>query len=165
MNYLSIDPGETTAYIKATHTTGPKGRLTIGSHGTWASLREFIHLEGEGLFSGIDAVILEDYRVYASKVYQHIGSQVHTIRVIGWVQHAIGYYCMNPYLEAEDPPLIKIHYQMAQQAKGAWPNRRLFRHLPPARNLNRHERDALRHLLVYLETHNLMRFFKPEEVI
>jgi hypothetical protein len=87
-----------------------------------------------------DIIVCEDYKVYAHKAAEHVGSKVPTIQVIGAIR-----------LTAEQLG-IPIHFQMAYQAKGFCKDDKLT-----AWGLylvrQRHANDAIRHGCYYLLFH------------
>ncbi len=152
MRILSIDPGETSAFVigHIRPTMAGLDSLCVTSWGAWSGMEELAHLVEANLFKGLDAIVIEDYRVYSSKAQQHIGSQVYTAKEIGrieWLAFKSGTF---------------MNYQMAAQAKGRWPNSRIKQYpvlkrflahpgLKGQRGARKHILDAYRHLLTYLE--------------
>lgn len=153
MRILSIDPGETSAFVIGLLEPNKAGIpfFLVSSWGTWSGMEELAHLEDSALFEGLDAVVIEDYRVYPHKAQSHIGSQVYTAKVIGrieWLAFKVGTF---------------MYYQMASQAKGRWPNSRMKMYpavkrflvhlgLKKHKEKKKHILDAYRHLLTHLET-------------
>lgn len=143
---IAIDPGQTTGIClfegsQLVHST----QLATGLMPT-AVIPVRDYLQGFDLLNtdkpprpavdGIDAVVIEDYRIYSWKTDEHAWQSVHTLRLLGaieWVCHELGL------------PLIK---QSAQQAKGfcddlkleAWGVYKVGQ---------RHARDAIRHACYY----------------
>lgn len=159
MRILSIDPGETSAFVVGgvEHSKAGWPMLHTETWGTWSGLEELAGIVDSQLFVGPDVLVLEDYRIYASKAQYHVGSQVYTIREIGRIEW---------FAFQEDIPVI---YQMAAQAKGRWPNSRMKMYPAVARFLEhpalkrykekrKHIIDAYRHLLTYLEVSEKVDF-------
>jgi len=159
MRILSIDPGETSAFVigEVRPALGSVHSLCVTSWGAWSGLEELALLVENSLFKGLDAIVIEDYRVYSSKAQQHIGSQVYTIREIGRIE----------WLAFKDA--TNIVYQMASQAKGRWPTSRMRMYpavkgflvhpgLKRYKDKRKHIIDAYRHLLTYLETAEAIEF-------
>ena len=125
---LSLDPG-----------------LTTG----WALFQDY-HLAKCGQFHGLDfvhyqeiieqyapaQVVCENYRVYAHRAAQHVGSDVPVAQIIG----AVKFLCMR-----WGTPL---HLQMAYQAKGFVTDPRL-RELGLFQEGQPHATDAIRHAVYW----------------
>lgn len=128
---LSLDPGETTGW--ACFTNGryaSSGQLDTVTN----PMREL-----RTLFNNIqpDAVVMEDYVVYAHKVQQHTNNKLITPRVIGMLEGIC---------EEASLPLTK---QLAAQAKGFVTDQKL-RQWQLWQVGERHARDAIRHAVYYL---------------
>lgn len=182
---LSIDPGETSGYVHAglksvilelltyyyhqsvlTELVRPVapgncpihiGGYIITAIGEWSGVPD-LHTTLSALLPLTTQIVIEDYRIYPHKSKTHIASRVYTAKEIGRVE-LMAYYYNLPIL-----------YQLAGQAKQQWPNNRLGRHLEPGalRRFPSHTKDALRHLLTYIENHtSIGPLFatKPEDII
>lgn len=169
---VSIDPGETSAFVvgeilefpaSSPHakqfnqddTDTPYGKWHMAAWGQWRGVPELVEVVSQ-LFQTRTHVVVEDYRVYPHKTRQHIGSPVYTAREIGRIEWlAYVQHCT-------------ISFQTASQAKQQWGNQRLRKHYP---NLYKrtggkaHIRDALRHLLTFMEDNQLHVFFRPSDAI
>ena len=124
---LAIDPGETTGY-----SIFKDGELF--KHGViiWKipslGYEIFVnHLKED--FP--NAVVCEDYRLYANRVNAQLGSQIPTIKIIG----AIEMLCSTNRI-----PLFKM---MASQAKGFATDDKL-KEWGYYKKINRHSRDSIR---------------------
>jgi len=155
MRILSIDPGETSAFVLG-HIE-PNKPLHISSWGTWAGLEELARIVESSIFEGLDVIVIEDYRVYPHKAWVHVGSQVYTAKEIGRIE----------WFAFKDA--TNIVYQMASQAKGRWPDSRMRMYpvvkrflvhpgLKRYKGKRKHIIDAYRHLLTYLETVEEVQF-------
>lgn len=153
MRILSIDPGETSAFVIGYMEPNKAGIQSFHTNvwGAWSGLEELALLVENKLFERVDVLVIEDYRVYSRSANMHIGSQVRTVREIGRIEWFA--------FKAATP----MHYQMASQAKGRWPNSRMKMYpvvklfldqpeLKKYKKIRRHILDAYRHLLTYLET-------------
>jgi len=153
MRILSIDPGETSAFVIGNIRPAMAGRdsLCITDWGIWTGMEELAALVENNLFERLDAIVIEDYRVYPHKAQQHVGSQVYTAKVIGRIE----WFAFKS--------ATFMYYQMAAQAKGRWPNSRIKQYPVLKRFLShpglkgqggarKHILDAYRHLLTHLET-------------
>jgi len=129
---LSFDPGETTGWAYFVD-----GELRMrGQHATsyeWLS----------SVFQTLKptAVVCENYKVYASRAKQHVGSEVLTVRYIG----AIELICQTMG--------VPLTMQMAFQAKGFCTDKKLklwgmYQVALP------HANDAIRHAVYYLLFHS-----------
>lgn len=159
MRILSIDPGETSAFVigQIRPALGSVHSLCVTSWGAWSGLEELALLAENKLFKGLDAIVIENYRIYPHKAQQHIGSQVYTAKVIGRIE----WFAFKS--------ATFIHYQMASQAKGRWPNSRMKQYpvvkrflahpgLKGQKEARKHILDAYRHLLTHLEVTEKLDF-------
>ena len=89
-------------------------------------------------------MVVEDYRLYASKAKSQINSSLETPRLIG----VLLYYC---FLNN-----IPIHLQAAATVKSRWSNGLLNKKGYKVLTLNEHTRDALRHAVHY-------KYFRKEK--
>jgi len=146
MQILAIDPGETSAFLTAVVATSQVPGMAVVNHGAWQGIGQLKVVADHSLFYA-DQLVVEDYRVYSHKAKQHIGSQVYTAREIGRIEW-LAYHAGTP-----------ITYQMASQAKQAWPNSRMKMY-PMVREFvtklkghpqRKHILDAYRHLLTFIE--------------
>jgi hypothetical protein len=169
-----VDPGETSAYVVASidlfpvdsphakqmgpqtyNEDKPYGQWRMQAWGEWRGMPELARINST-LFKLGTHVVVEDYRVYPHKVRQHIGSQVYTAREIGrveWIAYVSG---------------CTTSLQMASQAKQQWNNQRIRQHFPELYKRTggkAHIRDALRHLLTFMEDNQLHVFFRPQDAI
>jgi hypothetical protein len=126
---LAVDPGE-----------------TVG----WATFEE-LDLQNAGQFpignledldtfvtdTRPDVMVIENYRVYASRAAQHVGSEVNTAQYIGILKFLGGMY------------QIPVTLQMAHQAKG-WVSDKRLHDLGLFQTGKRHANDAIRHGVYWL---------------
>ena len=140
-----IDPGDTTGYLIARAKLNSDHKsLVVVQYGEWTDLNLYLHPGLQAALCSCQRLVVEDYRIYPHKAQAHIGSRPYAIEVIGHIR----------LLAHQAKPAIPIHFQMASQAKGQWPEKRLRNHYhrDVLRQLgSRHCKDALRHLLTYLE--------------
>jgi hypothetical protein len=101
------------------------------------TVRNYILDRGHRDFGKIDAVVMEDYKVYSWKTKDHAFAGLHTPRLIG----ALELVCFDLGI-----PLYK---QMAVQAKGFCTDDKLQAWGLWQEGM-RHARDAIRHALYYL---------------
>lgn len=139
VHILAIDPGETSGFIRAS--IGSKTEWSITHWGVWHGMDELYELVERHLFDELIHVVIEDYRIYPNRVFAHIGSQVYTAKEIGRVE----WIC---FMKG-----VNMTYYAASKAKQAWPDSRIAKHVKMHNYANqfRHTKDALRHLLTYLE--------------
>lgn len=160
INILAIDPGDTTGFVLGK--VLPDETIQLVQYGTWGFIDDFIPTYLR-LFQGppgptVHNIVIEDYRVYAHKAQAHIGARPYAIEVIGHVR-------LLAYLAPIEYPIC---FQSASQAKGQWPDRRLYKHYSKAalKHLGVHPRDALRHLLTFIENQVLKHpLFSKQEAI
>ena len=64
MRILSIDPGETSAFVigQIRPALGSVHSLCVTSWGAWSGLEELALLAENKLFKGLDAIVIENYR-------------------------------------------------------------------------------------------------------
>lgn len=160
MNILSIDPGETSAFVDATldSPSHPHPHLRVLQWGTWSGMEELAYLYEAKLFYHPDAIVIEDYRIYPTKAKEHIGSQVYTAKEIGRIE----------WLAFQND--TEVVYQLASQAKGRWPTSRMkmypmvARFLPKVKGYavphRKHLLDAYRHLLTFVEIRMGLQFLE-----
>jgi hypothetical protein len=125
---LALDPGETTGWAVFTN-------AVLSDHGQHNTSNPDLSLkEMTKLFDDHkpDEVIMEDYRVYAQRREQHVGSSLHTPRLIGLIETLCGQRGI-PY-----------HKQLASLAKGFVTDKKL-RDWGLYDSAKRHSRDAIRH--------------------
>jgi hypothetical protein len=125
---LSYDPGITTGWCLFRE-------LDLLDAGQFAGL-DFVHYqEMESRYKPAQ-VVCENYRVYAHRAAQHVGSDVPVAQILG----VIKYVCL-----VTGTPL---HLQMAFQAKGFVTDQRL-RMLGLFREGQPHATDAIRHTVYW----------------
>lgn len=81
-------------------------------------------------------IVIEDYRLYGSKVHSQINSNLETSQLIGLLK----YWC---YMHG-----IKYKMQMASEVKTRWSDT-VLAHYDVAIPKSRHAKDALRHAMHY----------------
>jgi hypothetical protein len=151
MNIASFDPGETTAYVRASVDKTDTGALVIIERmGQWKGMAEMVEVVFDTI-DGIDHMVIEDYIVFPSRAKSHAGDKVLTAREIGRLEW-LAYYHAG----------VQDTLQASSMAKQRWPDSRLLQYAPFMRSHTPHERDALRHLLTYVER-NLIK--PPDERI
>jgi hypothetical protein len=124
-----VDPGETCGWA-----TFDELELIAAGQFPVRNLEEF------DLFvtrSRPDVMVIENYRVYASRAAQHVGSEVNTAQYIGILKFLASMYQVPVYL------------QMAHQAKG-WVSDKRLHDLGLFQTGNRHANDAIRHGVYWL---------------
>jgi len=84
-----------------------------------------------------DVMVIENYRVYASRAAQHVGSEVNTAQYIGILKFLGQMY------------QIPVALQMAHQAKG-WVSDARLNQLGLFQTGKRHSNDAIRHGVYWL---------------
>lgn len=145
MKILAIDPGETIGFVLlddgqlAEHWEWG-GRLPAKDDPDFWPIFVTVFVS---VLSGSEpqAVVIEDYRIYADKANMHIGNRLFTAELIG----AISALC------AAVAPPVSIH-RLPASKKGRWPNARLDAKFPQHRAVvGDHERDALKLALAYKE--------------
>lgn len=125
---LALDPGETTGWaLFEGHTFVDAGQYPVHALKDFALF--FIH-------KAPTVIVMENYRIYAHRAAQHVGSDVPTVQYIGAVKLAA---------EMADIP---VHLQMAYQAKGFVTDARL-QQLGLYQEGRRHANDAVRHAVYY----------------
>lgn len=133
---LAIDPGSTTGYA-----VFEKLKFIA-----WGQLPTGTVSEGGLLIGEVmdlhkpTQIVFEDYRVYGHRSNQHIGSSLHTSRLIGVIEFLCAARSLVPAK------------QMATQAKGFVNDDKLkaWRFYVPGQ---RHARDAIRHACYYILFH------------
>lgn len=136
---IAMDPGETigAVYLEVSETSRV---CLVGHHQRKHTFSEAIHwlYDTLALFSP-KAVVIEDYRIYASHAGHHVGARLYTPELIG----AFAALC-----ELNSVPLVRL----PANKKGRWPLARLKNKFPQyARVPTPHALDALRLGLAYLE--------------
>lgn len=128
LNWLSIDPGETTGWAKwQEHTPIQAGQF----HTSLNYLERLIH------DSAVSRIVIEDYIIYAHAANQHINSRVPTLRFIGAIE-LLAFQSQIP-----------ITYQLAAQAKQFCDDSKLMRWQLVQRG-QPHATDAIRHGCYYV---------------
>ena len=141
MKILAFDPGETTGIALATIL--PHNRcvsVRIDYIGVYSKIEQFHKLVISKIFEDINQVVIEDYIVYPNKAQAHAGSRVYTAREIGQIVYVAYTYGITEPI-----------FQTASMAKQRWPDSRLKKYIEAFKSYNRHERDAIRHLLTWTE--------------
>jgi len=150
MKILAIDPGETCGFAVLKLADGPEliasGQFAVHRSGGrptadigWLALR-YALMDLIRPYKP-DAVVIEDYRIYAGKANLHIGQHLFTAELIG----AICYLCATMI------PQIPV-FRLSASKKGRWPEARLDAKFPQHRHVERpHAHDALVLGLTYLE--------------
>lgn len=126
---LAVDPGETVGWAVFDN-------LALAEAGQFS----VINLEAFDAFLTAkrpDHMVIENYRVYASKAARHVGSEVNTAQYIGILKFLADMYQV-PYT-----------LQMAHQAKG-WVSDARLHQLGLFQVGRRHANDAIRHGVYYL---------------
>lgn len=163
---LAIDPGETSAFIvgivgqvaRPGHSLlSPEGQghLDLIQWGQWHGMDELLTVQGS-LFRPDVHIVCEQYRVYAHKAQQHVGSPVYTAREIGRIEW-LAFMNGRP-----------VTFQHASEAKQRWPDKRLRDHFPEHYKdwrQSAHIKDACRHLLTFVEKNEWVLFFRKENAL
>jgi len=141
MRLLSIDPGETSGLAVFEVIDGRPVLI-----GTWEATRDPIDVFVRAFFGILQTVkptivVLEDYRIYASKAALHIGQHLKTAELIGSIEALCA--MVVPPLKTARLPASK---------KGRWPDARLKEKFPEILELRSpHIRDAAVLGLAYIE--------------
>jgi hypothetical protein len=143
MRILALDPGETTgwAYTNTRWVGEGEAKLYHGDFRGWEDLEAFIRgsafpLSPPATEHPTDVVIIEKFVLYPWAGAQQTWSDFPTIEVIG----------VAKFLAAKVD--ARVVMQPASDAKSKWIKR------APVKG-NRHEKDAQRHLLVFLKREGL----------
>lgn len=160
---LAVDPGDTTGWVRVAVPLGRKPvEVLLERWGTFTGLRE--ELDSEYLmYHDADYIVCEDYMIYPDPqvMLANVGSKLHAVRVMGRVERCAQLHSDCP--EEFVPDLVT--YQTASKAKQWWPDTRLKLHFPTHKlyptgkprpghvSLCRHECDALRHAMTFVEDH------------
>jgi hypothetical protein len=135
---LALDPGRTTGWAFFHNGTYYRSGTVVGNAKQVKKLLDD---------SRPEVVVIESYRIYASKAQQHVHSDVPTLQLIG----ALKYIC-----ETHVPP-IPVVFQTAAQGKGFSSDDKLKEWgFWPSGPGAVHARDAIRHA-----THFLLFGTKP----
>lgn len=86
-------------------------------------------------------LVIEDYRLYASKADSQINSRMETCRLLGLIQ----WYCFF-----KNYPMV---FQQAAEVKHRWEDHVVKKHIELPK-INRHELDSIRHALHYFTFKN-----------
>jgi hypothetical protein len=126
---LAVDPGETVGWalfqdLELTNV----GQFPIGP------LEDLDYFVTE---QRPDVMVVENYRIYASRAAQHVGSEVNTAQYVGILKFIGSIY------------QIPVTLQMAHQAKG-WVSDKRLRDLGLFQTGKRHANDAIRHGVYWL---------------
>lgn len=138
---LALDPGETTGWCLFKGTT-------ILEHGQIRT--KDVVTGGQAVYDllakyGPAHLVMENYRIYAHKLKEHAGSEVHTVQFIGAIKVIANLHKLKPSL------------QMAVQAKQFCTDEKL-KAWDVWYKGEKHARDAIRHAMFY------MLFTHPKEV-
>lgn len=158
---LAIDPGETSGYIQAVVESPepPLFEFTITRIGTWSGCGQLLELS-RSLFADAGVVVCEDYRIYPNRLKSHSGARPYTLLELGRIELLAFRYDIVVPSPVQKYPAKPLIYQAASMAKQRWPNNRIRKWIARAQEpvdtvmfneLCSHERDALRHLLTFLE--------------
>jgi hypothetical protein len=149
MRILAVDPGETTGFVRAEIVSGAvyqdvgdlirDSKVHFNKAGTLSGKRELA--ANVGLFSNLDVCVVEKYVIYPNRAMQHIGDDLYTARMIGQIE----------WLAYVGSSIDDVVFQAASQAKQRWPDSRLYKYLPGLKGKTEHIKDAVRHLLTYVE--------------
>lgn len=161
MRIIAFDPGETTGFaiadISGMFTLAPKiVSIRLGIVGEFVGLSDlWKHIRPEWLIlDSVHQVVIEDYIIYPNRAMSHTGSKVLTARTIGHIEFAT-------YFLGGESLHNNIAYQTASMAKSRWPDARLTKYLGSHKHISNHKRDAIRHLLTWVER----KYQLPLEVI
>lgn len=151
MRILAVDPGETTGFVRA-EVVGDtcmdvgdlikENSIRFNKAGTLSGKRELV--ANIGLFSNLNVCVVEKYVIYPNRAMQHIGDDLYTARMIGQIE----------WLAYVGSSIDEVVFQAASQAKQRWPDGRLYKYLPGLKGKTEHIKDAVRHLLTYVEVTN-----------
>ena len=138
---VALDPGGTTGYAIFNHLTLQEaGQLDTGSQEE--ALKLFEPLLGVGdrdrnRNRNIDAVVMEDHRVYQNRIEQHAGSSLSTPRLIGMIETL----CLQHSIPWHKQPASMPKQFVTDEKLKAW-----GLYLPG----KRHARDAIRHACYFI---------------
>jgi len=144
MRILAIDPGEKTGFAVVELSTPAVDTPKVLD--TWEWLASPLDDFAKGFLRILrevkpDVVVLEDYRIFASKAKAHIGQPLVTAEILGGLE-ALSTITI--------PPVMTVRIPASK--KGRWPQARLKSKFPEALNIHSpHLRDAVVLALVYLE--------------
>ena len=130
---LSVDPGETTGYaIFKNGQLFKTGQIAVKEQGLVSIYKEFQTMY-------FDHIVIEDYRIYPSKLKDHSLNEVFTVKVIGAIELM--------FQIRQDPP--KFIFQMATVPKSFVTNEKMAAWDMWAKS-KPHAREAVRHGIYYL---------------
>lgn len=144
MLVLAIDPGETIGFVSICYRDDGFRPAVLVQEEARLSFAQAVITIRDGLTRPYltrlrhDVVVVEDYRVYASKASMHIGNCLYTAQLIG----AIRALCILEDIRVVVLPASK---------KGRWPNARLRAKFPGHGVEGVHALDALKLGLAYIE--------------
>jgi hypothetical protein len=149
MNILAVDPGGTSGYVRAEvdfeaddiRDLVSGGMLRVRRFGSWQGMLELEDLVVGGLFSELDVCVVERYVIYPNRASAHIGDDLYTARVIGRCE----------WLAYMHSGIDEVVFQAASQGKQRWPNSRLYKYMDGLVGMSDHVKDAVRHLMTYVE--------------
>lgn len=149
MRVLSVDPGKTAGFVIFEVSLDDQKPMLLASWEQKAvPLGEFVRSFLRVLPKvRPQIVVLEDYRIYASKAKEHIGAHLLTAELIGALQALCAIVV---------PPVETT--RLSASKKGRWPDARLKAKFPEILELSSpHVRDAAALGLAYLEKEKLWR--------
>jgi hypothetical protein len=148
---LSLDPGETTAYVVAQvipwNPVDHEIAVDIRPYdiGKWHGIQEFDDITASlFMMYDIKRIVVEDYIIYPNRARSHTGSKVYTAREIGRIEYVA-------YLRRITKDNGRLVFQAASMAKQRWPDNRLNQYVPRNAWSDRHQLDAIRHLMTWAE--------------
>lgn len=154
MRVLAIDPGGTSGYVLGEFDERIEDAferiktVEIRDAGEWSGMQDMTDrgivepADGSGLFDHGDVVVVERYVIYPNRAQTHIGDDLYTAREIGRIE----------WLAFTRRDHHEVVFQAASRAKQRWPNDRMYKYFPGAKHVSNHIRDAMRHLMTYVET-------------
>lgn len=137
MNILAVDPGVTTGYVLFKYITLPV-IVTWQQHKADNIGKAIEPLRDIGI-TGVEVVVIEDYRIYQGAEGMHVGIRLYTAELIG----AIKAICALQGVAVQ---------MMSAQKKQRWPVARLDKRFPQSRKVaGIHARDAMKIGLAFFE--------------
>lgn len=142
MIVAAFDPGGTTGVVVAE--VHPDENVLHLRHAIDLGVDNFLKAYfGEAPVGGLNDfwynyVVVEDWRLYPNMGQRLMGQHMPAAEMLGVVR---------VIAHSNSCPMTR---QLASQAKGQWPNKRLKKH-PEFAEVKGHAKDALRHLLTFCE--------------